>query len=321
VSRFKAPAPDLQISFYYRLKDLRQTHLLEALLSVVGNLEIPRIDQELREYAPSAGLQAAARWGLRGEIIFPVPYVLQESPALLGYYRLLLGLSQKQFYGDRWGFAPFKSMEETGCLSERSAARLPPLCRALCQCAQQLVEGVDQLSSTWVHDLTLLTLGAQLRGGALNRLGTQATRRVFDLLRRLLSNAISSVSDRSIELQNAAGRVVRIEFANDPDICVREELPSGKHRNLVAIEIKGGRDYSNIHNRVGEAEKSHQKARKQGYVECWTIVGVAHLDLAQAKRESPTTDRFYRLDRITEEGSEEFEDFREHLRSRVGIGD
>jgi hypothetical protein len=39
-------------------------------------------------------------------------------------------------------------------------------------------------------------------------------------------------------------------------------------RSLAAIEIKGGRDYSNIHNRIGEAEKSHQKAEKQGYVEC-----------------------------------------------------
>ena len=45
-----------------------------------------------------------------------------------------------------------------------------------------------------------------------------------------------------------------MEFAADPDICIREELPSGKFRNLVAIEIKGGKDYSNVHNRIGEAE-------------------------------------------------------------------
>jgi hypothetical protein len=32
----------------------------------------------------------------------------------------------------------------------------------------------------------------------------------------------------------------------------------------VAVEIKGGKDYSNIHNRIGEAEKSHQKAKKEG---------------------------------------------------------
>jgi hypothetical protein len=128
-----------------------------------------------------------------------------------------------------------------------------------------------------------------------------------------------SATDRSIDIQNAAGRAVKIEFASDPDICIREELPSGKFRNLVAIEIKGGRDYSNIHNRIGEAEKSHQKARKEGYVECWTMVGVSDLDMRLAKRESPSTDRFYHIEQITDEGTTEFEDFKENLLSRVGI--
>jgi hypothetical protein len=74
-----------------------------------------------------------------------------------------------------------------------------------------------------------------------------------------------------------------------------------------------------VHNRIGEAEKSHQKARKYGYVECWTIVGVRDLDLSLARHESPTTDRFYHLERIVDESSEEFQDFRENLLSRVGI--
>ena len=178
-------------------------------------------------------------------------------------------------------------------------------------------------SSQWKkradHDLTLLTLGPQLRGGALNLLGIRATRRVFKLINSIVAPAIVSATDRSIEIQNAAGRAVKVEFASDPDICIREELPSGRFRNLVAIQIKGGRDYSNIHNRIGEAEKSHQKARKEGYVECWTIVGVSDLDMRLAKRESPSTDRFYHIEQITDEGTTEFEDFKENLLSRVGI--
>jgi hypothetical protein len=142
---------------------------------------------------------------------------------------------------------------------------------------------------------------------------------VFDLISSLAAPAIITSSQRSIEMRNAAGRTVRVEFASDPDICIQEELPSGKFRNLVAVEIKGGRDYSNVHNRIGEAEKSHQKARKDGYVECWTIVGVRDLDLSLSRQESPTTDRFYHLDRIVDESSGEFEDFRENLLSRVGI--
>jgi hypothetical protein len=112
-----------------------------------------------------------------------------------------------------------------------------------------------------------------------------------------------------------------VEFASDPDICIREELPSGTFRNLVAIEIKGGRDISNIHNRIGEAEKSHQKARKEGFVECWTMVGVTGLDMKLAKKESPSSDRFYKIDEITKPTSPEFRDFREHLLSRVGVRD
>jgi hypothetical protein len=169
--------------------------------------------------------------------------------------------------------------------------------------------------------LTLLTLGAQLRGGALNLFGAQATQKVFELIKTIVTPAITGSTPRSIELRNAAGRIVRVEFANDPDICIREKLPSGNFRNLVAVEIKGGRDYSNIRNRIGEAEKSHQKARKDGFVECWTIVGVSSLDTEKAGKESPSTDLFFRVDAIARPGSDEFRHFREHLLSRVGVRD
>ena len=319
MSKLKIPEPDLQISFYHRLQEIRRTHLLDALLATVADLEITQIDQQLAELTSRSGLRKVAGWGLRGELVFAVPCVLEANPRLLGYYRLLLGFSQKQFYGDRYGFGPFKSMEESGQITSGNIPRLNDLCKALCASAEALVENVPHLSKETVHELTLLTLGPQLRGGALNILGSRANRKVFDLISSLLSNEAVAEGERSLEIRNAAGRLVRVEFAADPDICIREELPSGRFRNLVAIEIKGGRDYSNIHNRIGEAEKSHQKARKEGYVECWTMVGVAQLDMDLARRESPTTDRFYHIDRIVESSSEEAEDFRENLLSRIGI--
>jgi hypothetical protein len=319
MSKFKIPRPDLQITFFHRLKDIRKTYLLDSLLSVVATLQIPKIDEELGAFVSNKGLQKVAGWGLRGEIVFPVPCILHANPNILGYYRLLLGFSQKQFYGAQYGFGPLKSMEEKGLLSAVNEAVLPDLCQTLCASAEFLVQGVDDLSQESVHELTLLTLGPQLRGGALNILGTRATKRVFDLISSIVEPSVVSKTDRSLELENAAGRPVKVEFASDPDICIREELPSGRYRNLVAIEIKGGRDYSNIHNRIGEAEKSHQKAKKQGYVECWTMVGVFDLDMALARRESPSTDRFYLIENITEKGGTEFEDFRENLLSRVGI--
>lgn len=210
-------------------------------------------------------------------------------------------------------------MEDSGRINPRFSENLEKLCKALCSSAGILVKNVDQLSSESIHELTLLTLGPQLRGGALNVLGSKATKKVFDLISSFLASEATAEGERSLQVHNAAGRMVRIEFAADPDICIREELPSGNLRNLVAIEIKGGRDDSNIHNRIGEAEKSHQKARKEGYVECWTIVGVTHLDKNLAKSESPTTDRFYHIDSIALPDSEEGIDFRENLLARLGI--
>ncbi len=319
MKKLKVPEPDLQITFFRRLQEIRHTYLLSALLSTVARMEIAEIDRQLASFVSGKGLQRVAGWGLRGELVFAMPYVLKENPRLLGYYRLLLGFSQKQFYGDRYGITSFKSMEEKGRLSSENESFLNELCQILCNSAEHLTKGIPRLTPEGLHELTLLTLGPQLRGGALNIMGSKATKKVFDLINSLLSSVEIKKVEKSMEVRNAAGRIVQVEFANDPDICIREKLPSGRYRNLVAIEIKGGRDYSNIHNRIGEAEKSHQKARKEGYVECWTIVGVVDLDLPQARRESPSTDRFYHIDKIADKVSDEVEDFRENLLARIGI--
>jgi hypothetical protein len=93
-------------------------------------------------------------------------------------------------------------------------------------------------------------------------------------------------------------------------------MSSQNSRNIVAIEIKAGTDFSNIHNRLGEAEKSHQKARKAGYTECWTVINTDRIDMELARRESPSTDRFYQLARLTA-GLDE--DFRERIILLTGI--
>ena len=69
----------------------------------------------------------------------------------------------------------------------------------------------------------------------------------------------------------------------------------GSFRQLIAVEVKAGSDFSNIHNRIGEAEKSHQKAKAHGYVECWTVVDVDKIDITMARQESPSTNRFSRI--------------------------
>ena len=80
-------------------------------------------------------------------------------------------------------------------------------------------------------------------------------------------------------------------------------MEDGSFRNRIAIEVKGGKDFSNIHNRLGEAEKSHQKAKSEGFNEFWTIVNVQGLETNVWKRETPTTNELFTLDKICEIGS------------------
>ncbi len=305
---FDFPAPNQQIGFSLVLTQARGLFLQEALGSAVEALDIAQLDRELARYAPKKALATLARHGLRGELIFVVPRVLNANPRLLAYYRLLLGYSQKEFYTRATGASAFKALEASGNLSVKAASSLPDLCSALNQAAALLVEGLgaEAITRSLLDDLALLTFGPQLRGGANVRRGGDATQRVFKLIHGIVKKAVVGQQGNRIEVKNAARRTVLIEFAADPDLIIRERLAKGGYRNIVAIEIKGGTDFSNIHNRLGEAEKSHQKARANSFTECWTVINVARFDETKAAQESPSTDRFYQLALLENAKSEAF---------------
>ena len=149
--------------------------------------------------------------------------------------------------------------------------------------------------------------------------GAAGILKVFDAIHDIVKLAVKEATANRIEIENAAGRRVLIEFAADPDIIIREEMSKNNFRELIAIEVKGGSDFSNIHNRIGEAEKSHQKAKAAGYVECWTVVNVDRIDIDMAKKESPTTNRFYRISDLVNGGGAEYQDFRSRVISLTGI--
>ena len=317
----RLPRPDLQIDFAATLVEMRQTYLLDALSSTVEVMDIACVDRELAVMVPPSDLAGLAGRGLRGELVFAVPSVLTKNPKLLGYYRLLLGYSQKAFYQGRLGTAGFKNMEEMGTLSTACSQRLSDLCAQLISAACVLLAGVglDRLTRDFVDDLTLLTLGPQLRGGANVKKGTAGVVKVFDVIDAIVKKHCVESAPSRIELKNAAKRKVFIEFSADPDIVIREVLAPNEMRNVIAIEIKGGTDFSNIHNRLGEAEKSHQKARLAGFVECWTVVNVDNIDLEMARKESPTTNRFYRLSQLILGKGDEYLDFKRRIQSLTGL--
>jgi len=249
-----------------------------------------------------------------------VPTVLRANPKLLGYYRLLLGFSQKELF-TKGNLARFKPMEEKGVISVSVDEQLSELCFAFAGRASELMQaiGPERFTLELLDDLTLLTLGPQLRGGNNTKIGRLANQAVFDLIKSFVFHAVDRESPAKLELQNAANRKVVIAFSSDPDISVFEDLASKSRRNILAIEIKGGADQSNIWNRLGEAEKSHQSAKQAGFVECWTIYNVLRLDLARAHEKSPTTNRFYSLRELLTPSSVALVDFRDRLISLVGI--
>jgi hypothetical protein len=315
------PDPELQVNFAASLARIRQQYLQDALSETVRNLDITKIDQQLALHVPGASLAALAGHGLRGEMMFPVPIVLMANPRLLGYYRLLYGYSQKEFYTSATGISRFKSMEEKGVVTPTHVCDVPELCNALCRAGVILLAGIGQtkIGPGLLDDLTLLTLGPQLRGGANVKKGSAGIVTVFNVIHAIVEASVVKSEATRMEINNAAGRTVLIEFAADPDIIIREEMRPGTYRNIIAIEVKAGSDFSNIHNRVGEAEKSHQKARSAGYVECWTVVNVDKMDMAMAHQESPTTNRFYLISNLLAAAGADFQDFRDRVISLTGV--
>jgi hypothetical protein len=144
-----------------------------------------------------------------------------------------------------------------------------------------------RLTSRDVSELPLLTLGAQLYGSNNNTIDKQATLDVFLSVFEIVKEYVVGQDSTKITLHNASKRKVLIALSSDPDIRIQEEF-EGKLRNILAVEIKGGSDLSNAHNRAGEAEKSHRKAKKEDFRDYWTIISLAGVDRTMLQQESPT---------------------------------
>ena len=315
---FPVLLPKLQLGFYERLQQARRELLLPALLDQVGKLDIAVLDRQLSQYAGQEKLSLTAQRGIRGELVYPVPYVLSSKPKLLGYYRLLLGFSQKKFYTGP--FSRFQRMEKQNVLTTGTEALLEPCCQSLIESAWFLVNGLSDLSQPTLNALTLLTLGPQFRGSRNVSLGIEAIEAVFDIIRAIVADRIREETSTSLKIESAAGRIYRIEFAPDPDIAIRQVLRDSSFRNRIAIEVKGGTDFSNIHNRLGEAEKSHQKARAEGFTQFWTVINVGTtLAPSTWKQESPTTNELFYLEELENSESRDYARFEEYLISELGI--
>ena len=273
-------SPARQIVFHQMLVAFRKTILMDALSDALAQVDPKIIKKQLLKYVPADAQRILAASGVRDEHVFPVPAILEQRPNLVGYYRLLLGVSQKRFYRSGTGMSPYRSMEVRGILNIKRPPDLHSFCSVMAGNLAELVRSASpSITAREVSELPLLTLGGQLYGSDNNAIGKQVTREVFGAVADVVSQFTTSQSGSKIILRNASKRKVIITLGADPDIRLQEEF-EGTFRNIVAVEIKGGADMSNVHNRVGEAEKSHRKAKKQDFRDCWTMIPLTGLDRA-----------------------------------------
>lgn len=312
--------PTKQIVFAQRLKELKGTVLQKALLETISSFDLQQVDRELHELVAPEYLSRMAQLGLRGELLFPIPSILVRKPSVVGYYRLLLGFSQKDF--SNWGLSRWSKWEN------HPSAPAPALdydeardfCQRMIKAGYQLMDTLDDVSTSLLHELTILTLGSQFRGSYNNLIGNAAAEKVFDLIGTILKRRSQQLHKNRnvISLQNASGRQVTIRLAADPDVLITEELPQ-RLRHVLAIEIKGGADQSNLANRLGEAEKTHLKYKKRyAGVQCWTIVGVQNLT-DKYRGNSPSTDKFFVLNEIMDDFDVALGQFEEDIVALIGL--
>jgi hypothetical protein len=313
------PSPARQVQFYQLLVAARKQWFIDALSEALAQLDQKTIKEQIAEYVPGDAQKILAAAGVRDEHVFAVPAVIEKRPSLVGYYRLLLGAPQKGFYGAPTGMGRFKSMEEEGTLHRNQAALLPDFCRAMAAPLAELVRQIPGISQRDLQELQLLTLGSKFQGANNTMIGKAAMQGVFVAIEAIVGKYVAEKKDKRLILKNASNRTVVITLSHDPDVCVQELMGAGSPHNKVAIELKGGTDVSNAHNRAGEAEKSHLKAKRKGFRDYWTIISKKGLEMSKLHSESQTTTEWFDVTELLAQKGPDWENFRQKLSLAVGI--
>src|ERR1022692_4683409 len=142
-SPFALPPPVRQLYVHSMLITAREMVLHEVLLKALAEVDPDVLSAEVRRYGPKAARQILQAAGIRDELVFATPSVIKQRPSALGYYRLLLGISQKIFYTTATGAAPFKILETDNILPTELVPHLGDLCETLDDALGQLVTGIE----------------------------------------------------------------------------------------------------------------------------------------------------------------------------------
>jgi hypothetical protein len=315
---FRPISADLAIDLFEALKAARRLQLQPALSAAVHDVGVLAIDAELQRLVPVTALNHVAALGLRGERVFPVPAIIAHAPPLIGYYRMLLGLSRKEFsQPNRLGYGPWLTAEESGTLPPRLTAVLDQFCAALIAPLADLVQAMNVFDDRDLSDLALLTLGPTLQGGRNNLIGSRAALQVFEAIRALVAPWITFERGSVIRFATPTGRTFEVVASSDPDLRI-DEGEGTETWPLVAIEIKGGGDASNAHNRAGEAEKSQIKAVGMGYGHRWTVIRMQGVNRQRIREETPSSTEVFEASEVIAQAGPDWDTFRQQLGALIG---
>jgi len=316
--KLSPPSASRQVRFHQLLVAARKQWFIDALSEALGTIDPAAIKGEIIEYVPADAQKILASSGVRDEHVFPLPAVIKAKPSLVGYYRLLLGAPQKSFYNSSTGLGPFKSMEESNMVSAVNTSLIPDFCKAMAVPLADLVRQIPNISGRDISELPLLTYGSQLQGSRNTAIGKEAMQGVLVAISEIVAKRLMKSEHKKLTVKNAAGRLVIISLSHDPDVAIDEQIGNVTHRK-VALEVKGGTDVSNAHNRAGEAEKSHLKAKTRGYPEFWTIISKTGLDIRRLRAESQTTNHWFDIGEVLAREGKDWDDFRQRVAGVVGI--
>lgn len=318
--KIEALTASRQVRFHQLLVAARKSVLADALSEVLSSIDPRDLKLQLADLVPPDVQRILASAGIRDEYVFPTPMILERRPTLLGYYRLLLGTSQKTFYSSSTGRGRFKTMEERGTLSAAQRVGIRELCGVFSDALADLVRQMSPaITRRDVDELPLLALGSQFQGGNNVVLGRKAVEALYVSILEIVKPYVSHTDKSKIVITNSSGRTVTIVFGADPDIRIHEETEPKQVHYKVAVEVKGGTDRSNAHNRAGEAEKSHQNAKAEGFGQFWTVIAKKGLNMERLKSESPTTNQWFDVSEVLGRQGDDWLRFHRELAVTVGI--
>jgi hypothetical protein len=197
------------VGFHQLLVAARKKFLVDALSEALGMINQGEIKAQIAQYVPGDVQRLLAASGMRDEYVFPVPSIIKVKPALVGYYRLLLGAPQKAFYKGSTGMSLFKSMEEMGTVSAKQERYVPDFCEAMARPLAELVRQIPNFDERDLRELPLLTFGSQLQGSNNTKIGKKAMQEVFIAITEVLERHISKKEANRLTIKNAAGRGLR----------------------------------------------------------------------------------------------------------------